>query len=97
MNRQLPLLVPTMSEALTQLRALPDDLRVIQNHTGLGLTALGRSLGVTKQQVWEWKHRISAPREPLITLCIMSWAKRLRAQDEGESTLVRTKPNITYL
>ena len=71
-------MVPTLQESLAQLRGFPDDIRLIRQRTGLGLSGLGRSLGVSKVAVWRWQKGERVPREPLIMLSLLAWAKRLR-------------------
>jgi len=75
---ETPVAIPSLHNSLNELRGIPDDLRLIRSRTGLGLTRLARTLGVSKQALWCWQRGESTPKEPLVVLVIKSWARELR-------------------
>lgn len=70
--------IPTLKEAVSRLSQLPEDIRLIQEREGIGLTQLARSLRVSKGAVWHWRKGDRTPREPLILLALLTWADKLR-------------------
>jgi DNA-binding transcriptional regulator YiaG len=64
------------------LNKLPDDIRLIREKEGLGLTQLARTCCVPKSCMHSWGKGESTPREPLTILSLMAWADEIRAQQE---------------
>jgi DNA-binding transcriptional regulator YiaG len=77
-----PVRIPTLQESAERLNRLPDDIRLIREQEGLGLTQLARTYCVPKSCLHSWETGKSTPREPLTILSLMSWADKLRAQQE---------------
>jgi len=69
---------PTLNESLGLLLQIPADISLIRDKENIGLTGLARTFRVAKETVWSWGKGYSLPKEPLITLSIISWAKKLR-------------------
>lgn len=69
---------PTLSDSLSCVLNLPADIRLIRDRERIGLTELARIFRVSKQSAWNWEQGLSLPSEPIITLAIISWAKKLR-------------------
>lgn len=69
---------PTLSESLDVLLRIPADIKLIREKEKIGLTGLARIFRVAKETVWSWEKGYSLPKEPLITLSIISWAEKLR-------------------
>ena len=80
MATQLPVKVPTLQESLSRVIRLPEDIKLIREKEGLGLTQMARSLGVTKECLWYWQTGKHVPREPLIVLILITWGEKLRNQ-----------------
>ena len=78
MSYQAPVAIPTLEESLQRLRQLPEDIKLIREREGLGLTQFARTLGVCKSCMWYWEKGIHTPREPLVIMSLLSWADRLR-------------------
>lgn len=75
--------IPTLREQIDKLMGLPGAIELIEDKEKLTESALARSLGVPRTSLWRWRKGLSEPRETLITLCIISWAERLR-QGNGQ-------------
>lgn len=69
---------PTLNESLDLLLQIPADIKIIREKGKIGLTGLARTFRVSKEAVWSWEKGYSLPKEPLITLSIISWAGKLR-------------------
>jgi DNA-binding transcriptional regulator YiaG len=78
MSYQSPIVIPTLAESLKRLRQLPEDIKLIREREGLGLTQMARTMGVSKPCMWYWETGKRTPREPLVILSVMAWADRLR-------------------
>jgi DNA-binding transcriptional regulator YiaG len=79
---KVPVRIPTLQESADRLNKLPDDIRLIREKEGLGLTQLARTCCVSKRSMWLWERGDCLPREPLTAVSLMAWADRIRAQQE---------------
>lgn len=76
-RKQEPVSIPTLDAARERLLHLPEDLALILAE-GIGPSQLARTLRVSRTALFYWRKGYQVPREPLITLCILTWADRLR-------------------
>lgn len=84
---KMPVVIPTLRESLDQLVQLPEDIRLIRKEENLGFKQLAQSFGVSKVSLYYWQLGIKMPREPLIVLCIIAWAERIKErQNHGKQT-----------
>ena len=80
------MLVPTMGEALNLFLGLPEAVKTVldagDQGRPLARATLGRSLGVSRQQVWAWQRGRNFPREALGLIAILLWAEKIRQEKE---------------
>ncbi len=78
---QAPVKNPVLQESLARLNQLPEDIKLIREKEGLGLTQFARTFGVSKPCAWSWEKGKSVPREPLTVMSLMAWADKLREEE----------------
>jgi DNA-binding transcriptional regulator YiaG len=81
-NYKAPVSIPTLKASLDRLSKLPEDIKLIREKEGLGLTQLARTCCVPKSCLHSWEKGESTPREPLTILSLMAWADKIRARQE---------------
>lgn len=77
--------IPTLIASLETAQSIPDCIAVILDKGKYTRYGLANSLGITQRQLYKWERGICAPREPIITLTVISWAKLLRHDSEQSS------------
>ena len=87
-NHREPVTVPVLREALSELRDIPKNLKIIREKTRLNHTALAATLGITRRELYEWETGVRVPRVPLVTLSIILWARKLEGQENNKGEAV---------
>jgi len=77
-KRQEPIPIPTLDDSLSRLKRLTGDIKLIREKEGINRSQLARALGVSRVEVWHWEKGNRMPRDPLITICLLSWGDKLR-------------------
>lgn len=85
-KKKEPVPIPVLEEAASRLRQLPEDIKLIQEKEGLGLTQLARTFDVCKSCMWYWRKGEHTPREPLAIMCLILWADKLRNKGNGSKS-----------
>jgi DNA-binding transcriptional regulator YiaG len=79
MNRHRePIPIPTLDDSLSRVKRLAEDIKLILEKEGIKRSQLARALGVSRVEVWHWEKGNRMPRDPLITICLLSWGDKLR-------------------
>jgi hypothetical protein len=80
--------VPTLFEGLKYLGSgggFQEDLELVLDTQGLSVSALARSISVSRGTVSRWRSGLHLPREPLSLFVIMLWADQIRKKKEGNN------------
>jgi DNA-binding transcriptional regulator YiaG len=77
-RHQEPMPIPTLDDSLSRVKRLAEDIKLIREKEGIKRSQLARALGVSRVEVWHWEKGNRMPRDPLITICLLSWGDKLR-------------------
>jgi hypothetical protein len=80
--------VPTLLKGLKYLGCgggFQEDLQLVLDTQGLSVSALARSVSVSRTTIHRWRSGLHLPREPLSLFIIMLWADQIRKEKEGDN------------